>query len=521
MAHRLTYPSMPRWLDDGNLLVLLPVLALAFFWQLGATPLFDLDEGAFSAATREMLQRGDYITTFLNGEPRFDKPILIYWLQALSVSAFGLQEWALRLPSALAASGWVLATYQFAHQRMEKRHALFAALMLTNTFMVVIIGRAATADAVLNLLIALSLFELWRYWETPSRAILLRGFVWIGLGFLCKGPVATMIPLVVSGIWYISQRRWRDWLGLIFTPYGVVLFLLITLPWYVLEYRAQGQAFIDGFFFKHNIRRFTSTMEHHGGHIWYYLLALPLIILPFTGLLGRLSVRALQTPLNQYLALWFVFVFVFFSFSSTQLPHYLLYGITPLILLLAQQAGNNPGRWLTCLPPLLLATVLLFLPELMEQALAKQTDAYHAGLLAQVRQSTASGYHLAAGIYFVALLSITLWPALAGLRRMVLMAILQTTFMVSILIPLAGDIQQDPVKNAARFAYQHLDNATIVMDGLNMPSFSVYREKITPRRPARLGEYVFTAADQLSAAYQPVFQQGGIVIAKRIASDER
>lgn len=516
MAHRLTYPSMPRWLDDGNLLVLLPVLALAFFWQLGATPLFDLDEGAFSAATREMLQRGDYITTFLNGEPRFDKPILIYWLQAISVSAFGLQEWALRLPSALAASGWVLATYQYARSRMETRHALFATLMLASTFMVVIIGRAATADAVLNLLIALSLFDLWRYWETPTRVILLRGFVWIGLGFLCKGPVAAMIPLVVSGIWYISQRRWRDWLMLVLNPYGLLLFLLITLPWYVLEYRAQGQAFIDGFFLKHNIGRFTSTMEHHGGHVWYYLLVLPIIILPFSGLLGKLSLGALRTPLNRYLGLWFGFVFVFFSFSSTQLPHYLLYGITPLILLLTQRVGNNPGRWLTCTPPLLLAAILLFLPELIELALLKQTDAYHAGLLEQVQQSTAPSYHVAAGIYFVALLTVTLWPTVSGLRRMALIAILQTTFIVSILIPLAGNIQQRPVKNAGQFVRQHLGNASVVMDGLNMPSFSVYRGTVTPHRPAQLGEYVFTAADQLSTAYQPVFQQGGIVIAKRI-----
>src|SRR5690349_9512215 len=74
------------------------LLGLPFLLRLGAAPLFDADEGAFSEATREMLASGDWGHTTLNGAPRFDKPILIYWLQALSVSALGLHEMALRLP---------------------------------------------------------------------------------------------------------------------------------------------------------------------------------------------------------------------------------------------------------------------------------------------------------------------------------------------------------------------------------------------------------------------------------------
>src|SRR4051812_4569086 len=85
-----------------SLALLLPLL-----WQLGGTPLFDVDEGAFSEATREMLASGDWLHTTLNGAPRFDKPIGVYWLQALSVSLFGLGEFALRLPSVLAC--WAMA----------------------------------------------------------------------------------------------------------------------------------------------------------------------------------------------------------------------------------------------------------------------------------------------------------------------------------------------------------------------------------------------------------------------------
>ena len=88
-------------------------VAASFFWMLGAAPLFDVDEGAFSQATMEMFQRGDFLATYLNGEPRYDKPILVYWLQALGVIAFGPTEYAFRLPSAVCASAWALITFLF------------------------------------------------------------------------------------------------------------------------------------------------------------------------------------------------------------------------------------------------------------------------------------------------------------------------------------------------------------------------------------------------------------------------
>src|ERR671939_2098036 len=85
----------------------------SFFWMLGTAPLFDVDEGAFSQATLEMFERGDFLSTYLNGEPRYDKPILVYWLQAAAVALLGPTEWAFRLPSALCASGWAAMTFFF------------------------------------------------------------------------------------------------------------------------------------------------------------------------------------------------------------------------------------------------------------------------------------------------------------------------------------------------------------------------------------------------------------------------
>src|SRR6185503_21365331 len=126
----------------------------SFFWMLGAAPLFDVDEGAFSQATMEMFQRGDFLSTYLNGAPRYDKPILVYWLQALAVAALGPTEWAFRLPSALCASGWAWITYLFVKHHYGVERGLLAAVVLATSLGVFIIGRAATADALLNFLVA-------------------------------------------------------------------------------------------------------------------------------------------------------------------------------------------------------------------------------------------------------------------------------------------------------------------------------------------------------------------------------
>lgn len=510
--------GLRHWLLQSGDGFLLPLVLLAFFWQLGTPALFDLDEGAFSAATWEMLQRGDFITTYLNGEPRFDKPILIYWLQALSVSLFGLQEWTLRLPSALAASAWVVATYYFAKARMPQPQAALAAVMLACSAMVVIIGRAATADAVLNLLITLALFDIWRYWEHATRLRLFRVFFWLGLGFLCKGPIAVAIPLVVSAALYLSHGQWRTWLQTVFNPSGLVVFLAVAAPWYVLAYLDQGQVFIDGFFLKHNVSRFTDTMEGHGGHIWYYLAAVPLIILPFSGLLVQLRWQWLQMPFERFLLFWFGFVFVFFSFSSTQLPHYLLYGITPLLLLLAKHVGANPNRWLALVPAIAVAVVLIFLPELLAQAVAAHPHPYFQGLLTQFHKATGSYYRWAAVIYALALLALLLWRNVPNYWRLVGTAVMQTLFLVSVLLPALAYTQQGAVKALARFANHHLQGSSVVMDGVNMPSFTVYRQAITPKRAPQVGEYVFSKEGQLqpAEAYTVVYRQGGLLLARRM-----
>src|SRR5437868_7354613 len=347
-----------RWLTVAAVLA-------SFFWMLGTPPLFDVDEGAFSQATLEMFQRGDFLSTYLNGEPRYDKPILVYWLQALAVTLLGPSEWAFRLPSALCATGWAWLTYLFARRYYGVDRALFAAALLATSLGVYVIGRAATADALLNVLIAATMFAAWLHLSTGERRWLYATHAAIGLGVLAKGPIAILIPLAVTFIFCILRRNLKTWARAVFDWRALLLLIAIAAPWYVVILAKEGRGFIDGFILKHNVGRFTGPVSGHAGSLFYYFPVLLVITLPFTALLVPVAqrIRALwRDDLQCYLLVWFVFVFVFFSLSGTKLPHYLLYGYTGLALLMAIYAFEVTAAFWPMVPVLGFFLALLALP---------------------------------------------------------------------------------------------------------------------------------------------------------------
>src|SRR3954467_1338037 len=290
----------------------------SFFWLLGAAPLFDGDEGAFAQGTPVLCERGMWLSTYLNGEPRYDKPILVYWLQALAVTLLGPSEWAFRLPSALCATGWAWLTYLFARRYYGVDRALFATALLATSLGVYIIGRAATADALLNLLLAAAMFAAWLHLSTGERKWLYAAHAAIGLGVLAKGPIAILIPLAVTFVFCILRKNLKIWARAVFDWRALALLLVIAAPWYIAILAKEGRGFIDGFILKHNVGRFTGPVSGHAGSLLYYFPVLLLLTLPFTALLVPVAQRVRDVwrdDLQCYLLVWFVFVFVFFSVS--------------------------------------------------------------------------------------------------------------------------------------------------------------------------------------------------------------
>jgi 4-amino-4-deoxy-L-arabinose transferase-like glycosyltransferase len=490
-------PARATWL-------LAAYCALLFFWNLGAAPLTDVDEGAFSEATREMLERGDYVTTYLNGALRFDKPILTYWLQALPVALAGPQAWAFRLPSALAACLWAWLVFRFA-RRYAPGSATMATFMLGSALGPLVIARSATADALLNAFLAGALFALYRFLAGARRYDLVAAFAWMGLGLLTKGPIALFVPALAVGMYCWTRREWLRPLALLRDPLAWLALLAIAAPWYVLELRDQGDAFIAGFFMKHNVNRFSATMLGHGGHLWYYALALPALVFPFMApLAGALAGarrsgarRAGADDVVRYAWCTFVPVFVFFSLSRTQLPHYLLYGMTPLFLLLALHRARFGGALAVVLAPALGLALGAALPWLAG-VLASRTGNALARLIladfATAMTTLVAPALLALVVLVIGTLAVRrLAPARRVDARLYVAGAVPALFFVAVLWPQGVAWFQAPVREAGRFARNLPD---VVQWNSNWPSFSVYREAVTPSRRPQPGEVVLTRVDR-------------------------
>jgi 4-amino-4-deoxy-L-arabinose transferase-like glycosyltransferase len=486
---------------NGNLLLagLALIVFLSFFAGIGSGPLFDVDEGAFSEATREMLVSKNYLTTYLNGVLRFDKPILVYWLQLLSVKSFGITEFAFRLPSAIAATFWAGAIFLFVRRERNETEAILSTALMALSLQVSIIAKAAIADAVLNLCLAVSMTALFTHWRTRRRSWIYVAFAAMGFGMLDKGPVAILIPGAVSFLFFLAQKELKAWFRAMLNPTAIALFLLIALPWYVLEYREQGQAFIDGFFMKHNVGRFSGSMEGHSGSLFYYIPVVLVGLMPSTGLLLSLLTKIrsrLADPLFQFCLIWFGFVFIFFSLSGTKLPHYMIYGYTPLFILFGAELSKIERSWVLALWPTALLLLLAALPFALRQLMPSMENlfiqAQLQGFLTEMAANHFSLLMLAAASLCLLLQFV---PRLAPSVRFILGGALLTFSFTFIAMPMASRVMQEPVKEAALLARK--EGLKIVMWKVYYPSFFVYSGAFAERRHPEPGEVVLTTIDRL------------------------
>jgi len=490
----------------------------SFFWLLGAAPLFDVDEGAFSQATLEMFERGDFLSTYLNGEPRYDKPILVYWLQAAAVALLGPSEWAFRLPSALCATLWAWLTYRFTRRYYGEERALLAAVVLATSLGVFIIGRAATADALLNTLIAASMFAAWLHLSTGERRWLYATHAAIGLGVLAKGPIAILVPFATTFLYCASRGELRRWARAVFDWRALLLLLAIALPWYVVILLKEGRAFVEGFFLKHNVGLFSGPVSGHSGSLLYYFPALLLLNLPFTALLVPLALRGRaiwRDPLQRYLLLWFAFVFVFFSVSGTKLPHYMLYGYTGLVILMAVHVDRLRSPAWALLPVLGFFLALLALPYGVHYALERVNDAYYGEALAAALGGFGTTYFAFCGVLSAIVLYAMLERTTPVSRKLIVFGFAAVTAVATLVVPVAGFAQQSAIKEAALLCRER--DLDVVMWRLNAPSFSVYRGAPTPSRDPRPGDIVLTKASRLSELelpYDLLYLKRGVALVK-------
>ena len=243
--------------------------------------IFDLDEGAFAATSLQMIKDSQYLIPYIGEDLRLEKPILSYWIQVFFLTIFGFSEYSLRAPSLIAALIW---GYSFATFVKENNTRVTRSDILINFFTlpgIFLISFAATADAFLNLFITLALINLYKFEEQKKNKYLNLAAAWIALGFLTKGFAIVAICGLVFLFYCFFNRKLNSFLSAILNIKAWTIFIIIVSPWLVYLYMQTSSEAVMYMLFGQSFGRFSNAFENHSGSIFYYLVVLPFITLPF------------------------------------------------------------------------------------------------------------------------------------------------------------------------------------------------------------------------------------------------
>jgi 4-amino-4-deoxy-L-arabinose transferase-like glycosyltransferase len=341
-------------------IILLFALPL-FFYKLGGLALVGPDEPRYAQVAREMFERSDWITPTLLGDTWFEKPALLYWMIISFYHLIGVNEWAARLPNALLATVNLFIIYLVAKRVGGDRYGFWSAIALATSGLYFGFARAASFDMTLTFTFtaALSLFHLADTTEekTLRRAYLYGFYAAVGLSLLAKGLVGIVLIGAIVGLYIIVTGQWRDILR--FYPFsGFLIFLLVAGLWYGPVIARHGWLFVEEFFIQHHFERYTTNRYHHPGPVYFFVAIIVAGVAPWSLLLVGRTVRALRrftaSPRREFssfaprlmdrrerlilLALiWILVPLLFFSFSTSKLPGYILPAFPALALIIAAE----------------------------------------------------------------------------------------------------------------------------------------------------------------------------------------
>jgi 4-amino-4-deoxy-L-arabinose transferase-like glycosyltransferase len=331
-------------LDTRAILVLALLYLAVSLPFLGGPPLFDPDEGYYPETASEMLVKGDLLDPVFNDSPRWGKPVGFYLAEAVSMRALGKSEFAARLPSLLAGLGFTLVTASAGAVLLGAATGLTAGVICATAIMPSVYSRSAVPDMFLAFFIALSLLAFlkatWRR-ESPAGPWLCIMYVSAALAFLSKGPLGAILPTIAIGGYLLASGQWRQ-IPRLKIVRGVLLFAAVAAPWYCYMYSLHGQDFLVEHFIGRNLQRYFTNRWEHAGPPWYYLPVLIAGTFPWTVAFAAGVYTSIRKVLSRtesarphlFLLCWLVGMLVFFSFSRSKLPNYVL-PLLPSALILA------------------------------------------------------------------------------------------------------------------------------------------------------------------------------------------
>jgi 4-amino-4-deoxy-L-arabinose transferase-like glycosyltransferase len=295
---------------------------------------------------------GGTVTPILYGHPWLEKPALYYWRAMSFFKEFGVTDWTARLPSASGA--FLLIAMIFLHMRRFRPGGQLDAALITGSCVAIIgFARGASTDMQLAAPFCIGMLGWYAWYETGLKFWLFDLYFFGAAATLAKGPVAPFLALGIILLFLGLRREWQALRRTIWWP-GILLYLVMVLPWYIAVQR-ENPTFVEQFIVQHNLRRFATDLYQHHQPFWYYFAVLLVGLMPWTAIAIRALVEAVKASIAEwkvrfnpkrylghsragdafpeFLVLWALFPIVFFTFSKSKLPGYILPSIPPLTIL--------------------------------------------------------------------------------------------------------------------------------------------------------------------------------------------
>ncbi|TFA86433.1 4-amino-4-deoxy-L-arabinose transferase [Pseudomonas sp. LAIL14HWK12:I2] len=326
--------------------LLLGIFLLAYLLPLGSHGLWIPDETRYAQISQEMLLSGNWVSPHFMNLRYFEKPAAGYWMIALGQAVFGQNLFGVRFASALSTGLSVLLCFLIARRLWNDPRKSFVCALLYMSF-VIVVGQAgyANLDPQFTFWVNLSLVALWFALDSRSNGQRLAGWSVLGLacgmGFMTKGFLAWLLPVLVALPWMLWQKRWKELL--LYGPVAIAVAIIVSLPW-VLAVHGQEPDYWRFFFWHEHIRRFAGDDAQHDAPWWFYLPLLVAFSLPWVGMLPVALKQAWQTRRDTgiaFLGLWLLMPLLFFSLSNGKLPTYILPCLLPLALLLGHALADR------------------------------------------------------------------------------------------------------------------------------------------------------------------------------------
>jgi 4-amino-4-deoxy-L-arabinose transferase-like glycosyltransferase len=331
-------------------IALVALCVVVFFYRLGALPFIGPDEPRYAQVAREMFASGDWVTPRLAGLHWFEKPVLTYWLSAIGYWLFGENELGARAGVAVVACLGALLLYAVGRRIRSARYGYLSAAALVTCGMWPGFARGATFDLPLAVAMAAALlsFFLWERGGGESLRLWVVFAFALGLAVLAKGLAGIVLPLAIVVPYLLLAGRWRIVLMPRQLLLGAAIFLATAAVWYGPVIARHGGEFINEFFIGHHFQRYLSNKYRHPQPIYFFPLVVFAGSFPWTFFLLESLWRSLRRGraladdrFRLFLLLWLIVPVVFFSFSGSKLPGYIL----PVFPAIALLVGDELDRW--------------------------------------------------------------------------------------------------------------------------------------------------------------------------------